>query len=224
MNPTTRTLGVIALICLVVTVVWLALYVATTAEQGPIGSYEEALASMASLGPLHYVTYVNAALITVTATMLFAGLTVVCWPEDALWAAMASGFVPIYGLLNLFAYVSQITIVPRLVALRPAVDPVLALMVQAWPASTVNVLNNLGYAVLGIPSIIFGILLPRTNRSLRAAGGLLAASGAASLIGLVGIVSRSDLISSGSIISGVLFLFALVSMSIIWLRGGGQDG
>jgi len=138
MNQEKKTMGVIALVCLVVTVIWLALFVATTATEGAIESREQALASVASLGSLHYVTYINAALITVSATMLFAGLAVVCWSEDALWSAMASAFVPIYGLLNLFAYVSQITIVPRLVALRPGVDPMLAQMVQAWPASMVS--------------------------------------------------------------------------------------
>ena len=224
MNQARKTLGVIALICLVVTGMWLGLLITTTAMEGPIASREEALASAASLGPLHYVTYVNAALITVTATMLFAGLAVVCWPVNKLWTAMASGFVPIYGLLNLFAYVSQITIVPRLAALRPAVDPLLAQMVQAWPDSMVNVLNNLGYAVLGIPSIIFGVLLPRTERSLRAAGALLAASGAASLIGIIGIANGSEVLSLGSIVSGVLFLIALGPMSLAWLRGGGMFG
>jgi len=224
MSQERKTLGLIALISLVVTVIWLALFVAVTATEGAIESAEEALASVSSLSLLHYATYVNAALITVTATMLFAGLAVVCWSEDRLWTAMASGFVPIYGLLNLFAYVSQITIVPRLAALGPAVDPLLAQLVQAWPASMVNVLNNLGYAVLGIPSIIFGVLLPRTDGSLRAAGTLLAASGAASLIGIIGIASASDVLSFGSIVSGVLFLGALAPMSLVWLRGGAETG
>jgi len=224
MNQEKKTMGVIALVCLVVTVIWLALFVATTATEGAIESREQALASVASLGSLHYVTYINAALITVSATMFFAGLTVVCWPEDRLWSAMASAFVPIYGLLNLFAYVSQITIVPRLVALRPGVDPMLAQMVQAWPASMVNVLNNLGYAVLGIPSIIFGILLPRRDGALRATGALLTASGVASWVGIIGIASASDVLSFGSILSGVLFLGALVGMSFVWLRAGRETG
>jgi hypothetical protein len=222
MNQERKTVGVIALICLVVTLIWLALFIAGTAAEGAIESPEEALASVSLLGPLHYATYVNAALITVTATMLFAGLALVCWSEDKLWTAMASAFVPIYGLLNLFAYVSQITIVPRLAALRPAVDPLLAQLVQAWPGSMVNVLNNLGYAVLGIPSIIFGVLLPRTDGSLRAAGALLAASGVASLLGIIGIASASPVLSFGSIVSGVLFLAALAPMSVVWLRRGAE--
>jgi hypothetical protein len=213
-----KLLGTISLICLVVTVIWLALFIYGTATQGAIESYEQALASVTDLGLLHTLTYVNAALVTLSAIMLFAGLTVRSWSEAPLWAAIGAAFVPIYGLLNLFAYVSQITIVPQMAALEPAPDLLLAQMVQAWPGSAVNVLNNLGYAVLGIPSIIFGLLLGRLNRSLRLAGVLLAISGTASIVGIVGIAAQSAALGLGSIVGGVLFLVALIPMSVVWLK------
>lgn len=208
-----------ALICLVVTVIWLALFVFGAATRGTAATKEQALASVQSLDALQVLTYVNAALVTVSATMLFAGLYVVCRDEAPLWSAMAAAFVPIYGALNLFAYLSQITIVPRLVALRPASDVLLGQMVQAWPGSAVNVVNNMGYAVLGIPSIIFGLLLRRRDGALRSGGVLLGLSGAASLLGFVGIVARSAALSLGSIVGGVLFLAALVPLTVGWLRG-----
>jgi hypothetical protein len=131
---------------------------------------------------------------------------------------MGAAFVPIYGLLNLFAYLSQITIVPRMAALQPVPDLLLAQMVQAWPGSAVNVLNNLGYAVLGVPSIIFGLLLGRETPSLRLAGILLALSGVASIVGIAGIAARSAALALGSIVGGVLFLIALIPMTRVWLR------
>ncbi|MGD1994562.1 MAG: hypothetical protein PVI59_15310 [Anaerolineae bacterium] len=211
-------LGTISLICLIVTVVWLVLFIYASATQGAVETPEQALDSVADLGLVHHLTYVNATLVTLSAVMLFAGLAVRCWSEASLWAAMGAAFVPIYGLLNLFAYLSQITIVPRLAALRPAPDLLLAQMVQAWPGSAVNILNNLGYAVLGIPSVIFGLLLGRQDPSLRLAGILLALSGVASILGMVGIAAQSAVLGLGSIVGGVLFLVALIPLSVVWLQ------
>jgi hypothetical protein len=221
METKNRLLGSVSLICLIVTVMWLILLVYGTATEGAVETFDQALASVADLGPLHSLTYANATLITVSATMLFAGLSARCGRDAPLWAAMGAAFVPVYCLLNLFAYLSQITIVPRLVALRPAADPLLAQMVQAWPGSAVNLLNNLGYAVLGIPSIIFGVLLGRRRAPLPLAGILLALSGGASILGLAGIVAGSAVLGLGSIVGGVLFLLALVPLTVAWLRSAG---
>jgi hypothetical protein len=216
----TRLLGAVGLTCLIVTLVWLALFVYTTAARGTVETFEEALASVAQLDALEVLTYVNATLVTLSATMLFAGLYVLCREEAPLWAAMAASFVPVYGVLNTFVYLSQVTIVPRLAALRPASDVLLGQMVQAWPGSAVNILNNLGYAALGIPSIIFGLLLPRIGASLRWGGVLLALSGVASIIGFVGVAAQSQALGLGSIVGGVLFLAALVPLTVSWLREG----
>ena len=218
METEDKLLGTISRICLVVTVIWLVLLIYGAATRSPVETLEQALASVADPDLLHYLTYANATLITLSATMLFAGLYVRCQAQSPLWAAMGAAFVPIYGLLNLFAYLSQITIVPRLVALQSASDLLLAQMVQGWSGSAVNVVNNLGYAVLGVPSIIFGVLLGKGDASLRLAGLLLALSGVASIIGLVGIVAQSAALGLGSIAGGVLFLAALIPLSVALLR------
>jgi len=218
METRNKLLGTVSLICLIFTVVWLSLFIYESATKGTVETREQALASVADPGLLYYLTYANATLITLSATMLFAGLFVLCKPEAPLWAAMGAAFVPIYGVLNLFAYLSQITIVPRLVALQPASDLLLAQMVQGWSGSAVNVVNNLGYAVLGIPSIVFGVLLGKRDASLRLAGGLLALSGVASIIGTVGIVAQSAALGLGSIVGGVLFLAALIPLSVVLLQ------
>ena len=213
-----RTAGAVALICLLVTVIWLGLFVYDTATSGPVETFDQAVASAARLDLLEVLTYVNATLLTVSAMMLFGALYVLLKAKAPLWAAMGVVFVPIYGALNLFSYVSQLTIVPRLAALRPAADIVLGQMVQAWRGSAVNVVNNLGYAVLGIPSILFGGLLAREG-GLRWAGILLAVSGGACVVGIVGVAAGSELLSLGSVVGGVLFLAALVPLSAGLLRG-----
>ena len=91
-------------------------------------------------------------------------------------------------------------------------------MIQQWPGSAVNVLNNLAYAILGIPSIIFGMVLSRRGRSTRLPGILLALNGVACIIGMVGVVLGSGLLAQGSIVGGALFLLALIPLSMTFLR------
>jgi hypothetical protein len=219
-----KTLGAMSLTCLIVTVLWLVLYIYSVASAGPLETLEQALASVARPDALFYLTYANATLVTLSATMLFAGLYVYCQPTAPGWSAMGLVFVPVYCVLNLFAYLSQITIVPRLLALQQTAEYqaasrlLLGQMVQQWPGSAVNVLNNLAYAILGIPSIVFGVLLCRRGSSTRLPGVLLALNGVACIIGMAGVVSGSGLLQQGSIVGGALFLLALIPLSLTFLR------
>lgn len=213
-----------AVLTLLTTAVWIILFIAGMVAAGPaLATFEGTLAYAARLDPLFYLTYVNAALVTLSATALFAGLYGYCRRVAPLWSLLAVIFVPVYTVLNLFAYLSQITIVPRLLAsrqtavYRDAADLLLRQLLQTWPGSAVNVFNNVAYAVLGIPSLIFGAILYRRSR---AAGLLLAGSGAASIVGAAGTIAGSPLLSWGSIAGGVLFLLALVPLSRYFWRAG----
>ena len=212
-----KLIGSFALICFLFTVIWLILFIYSLSIQGPIESSEAALASIANLTVLFYLTYANATMVTLTVTMLLAGLGVYL-QQYAVWSAIGLAFVPVYTVLNLFVYLSQITILPHLVSLRPQSDLLLAQLVQAWPGSAVNVLNNLGYAVLGIPSLIFGVLLFRSNRTMRLASVLLAVSGVASIVGFAGIILDVAQLSLGSIASGAIFLLFLIALGINLFR------
>jgi hypothetical protein len=90
-------------------------------------------------------------------------------------------------------------------ALAAASTLFLSQMLQQWPGSVVSIVNNLAYAVLGISSIIFGLILYRRIPSLRLTGALLTLSGLASIVGMAGIVLRSALLENGSLVGGVSF-------------------
>jgi hypothetical protein len=214
-------LGLISLFCLVVTLLWIVLMLFGVATAGPVETLEQALAAATRYNLLFVLTYLNATLITLSATMLFAALYVGCRLTAPDWAAIGVIFVPVYCALNLFAYLSQITIVPRLVASGAAATGLLSQMLQQSPGSVVSIVNNLAYAVLGIPSIIFGLILFRRIPSLCLAGALLALSGLASIVGMAGIVLRTTLLENGSLVGGVLFLLALIPLSVRLLRGEG---
>ena len=215
-----RLVGMLALIVLILTVIWLILLIHGIAKNGPVTTLEGAMAVACKMDSLYYFTYFNAALITLVVTALFAGFYVQSRHVTQLWSTVAVVFVPPYTLLNLFVYLSQITIVPRLFTISTGIPVetstiLLDQMLQQWPDSIVSMLNNLGYAILGIPSIIFGILFLRRTRL---GGTLLALNGAACIIGFAGIIMHNRVLSSGSIVGGVLFLLALIPLTLQFLK------
>ena len=205
----TKLLSVLSLTCLLFTILWLAFLIAGMITAGGLNTFEKALAYVSKLDIVFYLTYVNAALITVNAVMLFATLYIYYKPVALEWATIGIVFVPIYGTMNLVVYLSQITIVPRLLQLHSIPDyqalSLFALhqVIQQWPISAVAIVNNLAYAILGIPSIIFGVLMFKSASVLRFGGVLLALSGAASIAGFVGITAQSSWLSRGSLIGGI---------------------
>jgi hypothetical protein len=91
-------------------------------------------------------------------------------------------------------------------------------MIHAWPASAIGILNGLAYAVLAIPSIIFGVLLCTGNRPMRAAGILLVLSAIASFAGFSGVITGFQVLNVGTVVGGFLFLLALFPLSLAFLR------
>jgi hypothetical protein len=220
----TKLLGVLSLILLVLTILWLVFLIVGLSAAGPLDTFEKVLAHVNKLNVVFYLTYTNAALITVNAVMLFVALYLHYKTIAPEWSAIGATFVPIYGAMNMIVYLSQVTVVPRLLQLQdiPEYQAVsqflLRQAIQQWPESAASIVNNLAYAVLGVPSIIFGILMLKSAHALRLGGFLLGLSGIASIAGIIGIAAQSTWLGQGSMIGGVLFLLALVPMSWDFLR------
>jgi hypothetical protein len=147
-----------------------------------------------------------------------------------LWAAIGFAFVPVYGLLALFSYLSQIVIVPRLVDLyaipeyKAAVTVLLRHLIQMWPESSLQYLDQFSYAVGSIPSFIFGIGLWRTSRrkSMRLAGGLYTLSGATGpFIGAGVLAQLPQLVTAASMLGGIVSMVALGLLGVTLMR---QEG
>jgi hypothetical protein len=217
-----RPIAFLALLTLLTSAAWLILLIAGMAQAGPLDTFAAARAHAARLDPLWRATYANAALITLCATALFAALGEYLRPRAPGWAAVGLAFVPVYCALQLVVYLSQLFLVPVLLRLGqdPAqaalADGLLRLSLQNWPEALAYFLNNLGYAVLALPSILFSVPLFRQGR--RWAAGLLAANGAACLLGFTGILAGSRLLANGSLLGGVLFIAALVPLAAGFLQ------
>ncbi|MBN1919996.1 MAG: hypothetical protein JW892_02025 [Anaerolineae bacterium] len=113
--------AVLCLVCLMLTVLCLGLLITDMATTGRLETFEQVLTHAARLHGLFYATYLNVALLTVAAIALFAVLYAWLKPTAPGWIVIGLVFTPIYGVLNLVAYLSQVTLVPALVTLR--LDP-----------------------------------------------------------------------------------------------------
>jgi hypothetical protein len=225
MSARTKLFAIVSLVALIVTVIWLVLLIADTASAGPLNTFEQVLAHVSDLDALFYLTYVNAALTVLATALLFAVLYLYCKTTAPELALLGLVFVPAYAALNLVVYLSQLTVVPALLTAhqqvqhQAAAELMLRQTVQMWPGSGVSFLNGLGYAILGIPSIILGATLFQQRGSLRLAGALLALNGIACLVGLIGMLAGSELLGNGSLVGGALYLLGLIPLNVAFWKG-----
>jgi hypothetical protein len=220
----TRLFASLSMLCGLATTAWLGLLIIENLRRGPVETFKQALAYATRQEALFTITYLNAAFITLLATALMACLYLYCRAEAPEWSLMGLVFVPNYATINLFVYLSQITLVHALATLQQTAElqavalTMLRLTIQAWEGSATAYFNLVAYALLGIPSIIYGILLIRHGLYLKIAGGFLALSGVASLLALAGASLHIDFLSGLSIVSGGLFLICLAPLTIGFWR------
>lgn len=158
------------------------------------------------------MNYVNVTLLTIGVIVFFSFLHIYFTGYHS-YSIVGFVFIPIYGVINLVCYSSQISIVPDIARSAIAAEDNLlfaAALVQASSTSMIGFLNGLAYAILGIPSILFGILLYR--RSKRVSGAFLQLNGMMCMIGFIGYITGSRAVSLGIMIGGILFLLSLISM------------
>ena len=225
MTDLRKPVGILALISLIATTGWLVLTLIDLSINTVPQTPAEALAYAQSFGPLQYANYLNATLLTFFVAATFAGLSLLLREEASLAAAVGLVFVPVYAAMNVTVYFSQVSILPRLVALLFSADITAAAApsqipqwVQLYSGSVISVVNLLAYGILAIPSILFGAVFVRHGGLARWTGLLLIANGIACLTGVAGVVLQNPSLTVGTSIGGGLFLLALILMSIDLLR------
>ncbi|MCP4600248.1 MAG: hypothetical protein GY847_06900 [Proteobacteria bacterium] len=221
-----RSLGLLTLSMAIVTIVWVITFVIGEASSPPVETIQDKIAAVESQGLLFHITYFNAAVLTLLGVIMFAGFYVYCRSRDELWSAIAFSMVPIYGIGNIVAYLSQVLIVPELIdvyhdpSYSKIGETLLRFTLHTWPGSAVEALNSGSYAVLGIPSVIFPVIAFRHERGLRIGGSLLAISGLFSIIAFVGVVFSLRYLLFLSPVGGVVFLVSLFPISRHFLGQG----
>lgn len=198
------------------TLLWVILMIAGEIINGPVTALEDATRRVQNINFLHIITYVNAAALTAVAVLLYFAFYQYLKSEHSILSALALVFVPVYGIFNLLVYLSQITIVPIL-ATRNAAN--LAQWLQIWPQSTIAMLNQVAYTLLGLSSILFGIAFTRKDPAVRLAAWLLILNGIACILGLLGVLIDNPMLGMGSLVGGVLFLVAVAVLGFKYRRG-----
>ncbi len=220
----TRSIGILTLFTAFTAAFWGILFFFGEVTAPPVYTLAARIAAIESHYGLFILNYANAGLLTLACVAMLAGFYVYCQDEDPLWAMVALAFVPIYGLSNTVVYLSQVFVVPRLLELyrnpetAAMAEILLRLVIHAWSGSAMEFVNALAYAVLGIPSVILGILMYRKAQGLRVGSMLLAASGVLAVIALVGIGVGSTALALLSPVGGFVYLVGLILLGACFLR------
>ena len=216
--------GFISIACLIFSILWIVLLIYSIIQSGPTETFEQAYNIASQAGLLFYLTYINSVFITLSATILFTGIYFFCKSTDPQLSLIGLIFIPVYCVFCLFSYFSQISIVPRLLSNFNLIGSdsnssiLIGQMLQGWQDSAVWIINNFAYAILGIPSIVFGISLFKREGVARTSSVFLILSGLFSILGIIGIVSQNKLLGMSSAVGGVFFIISFAYLSIMFFR------
>jgi hypothetical protein len=95
----------------------------------------------------------------------------------------------------------------------------LGLAIHNWYGTAIEALNALSYAVLAIPQIIFGVIMYRKAKGLRAGSVLMAVSGVLSVIALVGVgLQNGSLAMISSFAGGGMYMVSLAIIGVFFVR------
>ncbi len=232
-----RQLSIVSIILTVLTAIWILCMMLLLRQQGAvIRTFEDAYDFVRNPGGLFYLTYLNAFVLTACNVLLFGMLYLYFKPAYPVLSLCGILFIPVYVTFNMFVYISQISVVQEMIAVydglisEVAMQAWLGQFIQSWEHSAIAFVNHYAYAILGIPSVLFGIAIYRMKPVLksssswvmpvlsRATGLLLVLNALACFVGMAGIITGHSLLAYGSAIGGGLFFFSLIGMSMIFWR------
>ncbi len=209
-----KTIGVILAISILANILWIILMFLTEGNAPVFNNVAERINFIESKAILYRVSYINAAFLTLIGIFFYTSLYIYSKEKSKFWPTIALVFIPIYGLLNLFSYLSQVIMVPPLIHLynipksKEIASIILNLSLHNWQGSIIESLNGLAYAILGIPSIIFPILIMRKPKILAIGGLLLLISGVLAIIAFAGTLISTRYLTTVSVIGGILATLA----------------
>ena len=214
---------------LVTLLTWGGIMTGIMATTGMPKSFEDSLKFARDSHWLFYTgSYVNMVLLTILGVMVWAGLYRLLRDDLGFWADAGFALVPIYAIIALFSYSSQLVIVPRLLADMSTAQSsgtsgtLLRYLLQIWPQSSLQYFDQFSYFILGITTFIFGVGLARRRGALRASGWLFTVGlPFTTAIGLGVLFGWTQVVSTTSLVAGVLSILAEVLLAIGLLRPEG---
>lgn len=224
MNTHTKTIAILSWIVLALSTVWVVLMLLSVPSEADMISLQDFIKYLGGAGVLFNLNYLNAGLLTFAVSLLFAALFAFYKEKDLLCSAIAFAFTPVYALLNLTVYFSQVAVLPAFVDMHQvskyaaSSELWIAMLSQLWPGSLFGFLNAMAYALLGVSSITYGWLMLKQISLLRWAGIMLIFNGILCITGFAGIFMDSEILSLGLMAGAVFFMAAMALMGIGFQR------
>ncbi len=214
MNDYQYKVRITSIILLVQTVIWIVFTGVSMSQVESTWTYTDYV-SWASKPDFFFIgNYVNATLLTITAVVLFTFLYGFLKDKYESSAIFGLVFIPIYGIINIVCYSIQISVVPVIAGNSiDSPDKIFfaSQFIQANSKSIIGFMNGTAYAILGIPSIIYGILMFKELKKL--SGVLILLNGISCIIGIVGFIVSNSILAKGIMIGGIIFLGGLAAMA-----------
>ena len=213
----------------VTTVLWIVLMMIAESTTSTVEDMDTKVMLIKSELYLYKMSYLNAGLLTFLNIMFMSALYLYCKHTNDFWSTLGFAFIPIYGITNLFAYLSQVFLVPEIIDLyiSPATHNfaklLLNMTVHTWPGSLVEAINGMAYALVGIPSIIFPLISMRKPGLLAAGGYLLMSSGILSILAFLGILISAGFLILLSVAGGIVFLISVFLISYHFLNNESEN-
>ena len=214
MNNQQNRIRVTSIILLIQTVIWLVFTGFSMSEVESTWTYTDYV-NWASKPDFFFTgNYINATLLTITAVVLFTFLYGFLKKKYESYAVLGLVFIPIYGIINIICYSIQISVVP-LIAINSLDSPdkifFASQFIQANSKSIIGFMNGLAYAILGIPSMIYGFLMLKESKKI--SGVLITLNGVFCIIGIIGYIIKNNVLATGIMIGGIVFMAGLAAMA-----------
>ncbi|MFC1564726.1 hypothetical protein ACFL6G_07295 [candidate division KSB1 bacterium] len=170
-----------------------------------------------------HVSHISLILFLVSVVFLFIFLYQFCKIRNPEWATVGVFFLPPFAGLTMLFAAMQVSVAPQLISMyhQPEYQEALSLLFSQFLPGTVNqayALADVPLLFLGIPALIFGLILSREQKLLKVTGILLAVSGTG-FIGEYFSFIYPDWISTVLAFSSFFgLLISLILLSIIFLR------
>ena len=208
----TRTTSIALLISLVL---WIFFLLVLTGQTNPEWEAKEYLDCILSVPILFVLTYINAFIFTLLTSLLFVFLYLNFSGSHPVLATAGFVFIPVYAVINLFAYGSQCLMIPFLLEhYHPGLMTDheitrLSEWIQMIPGTILSMVNGMGYVILGIPSIGYGLIFYRQKAPGRIISLLFIANALSCFLGITGMVTQTPVLNQGILVGGILFTLAV---------------
>lgn len=215
-------IGKISLAMVILLLVWMLFLTLFPSGDGQINTVDDLINNRTANLFNQKVNFVFSIFLVLLLTALFANLYLYFKNTTPEWCTVSIVFVPAFAVLALVIFSLNVFFMPYLAELykNPQYQNLISEFLKPLLPGEVNPAAeffSLPFIFLAVPSFVFGILLLKERKILKAAGILIFISGIEYASNLISIFGRNVIINTIGMIGGLSFMVSLVLLSIGFL-------